>query len=282
MIQKRVPIVFNHHLAGASHALGFQCAEIAREARPGAFVMMREAHPRGYLLARPFSIGSVDDDTVGIFYDTVGTATGAFAELDQGDELDVFGPLGTSFTLETWAQVNILVAGGIGIAPFPFLAVELAKHRPQARTVVLAGFRSAELVVLEDLFGEIGVECKLATDDGSRGHHGVVTELLERELGDVAARADEAGGFGPSDASRRPTQSVAVYACGPEPMLKRVAAIAAERDVFCELSLEQRMACGVGACLVCACATKAPDGGTEYKMVCKDGPVLNARDVVFE
>jgi dihydroorotate dehydrogenase electron transfer subunit len=264
MIQKRVPIVFNHHLAGASYALGFQCAEIAHEAKPGTFVMMREARPRGYLLNRPFSIGSVDNDTVGIYYDTVGTATRSFAELDQGDELDVFGPLGTGFTLDTWTRVNILVAGGIGIAPFPFLAVELAKHRPQARTVILAGFRSAELIVLEELFGEIDVEYKLATDDGSRGYHGLVTGLLEQELGE---HTDD---------------KVALYGCGPEPMLKRIAEIAATRDLFCELSLERRMACGVGACLVCACAIRTPGGGTEYKMVCKDGPVFNARDVVFE
>jgi dihydroorotate dehydrogenase electron transfer subunit len=264
MIQKRVPIVFNHHLAGATHALGFDCAEIAHAAAPGTFVMMRELRPRGYLLNRPFSIGNVDGNTVEIYYDAVGKATRAFAELDKGDELDVFGPLGRGFTLDTWAKANVLVAGGIGIAPFPFLAIQLAKHRPQARTVVLAGFRSAPLVVLEDLFGEIGVEFKVATDDGSRGYSGFVTGLLEEEL------AAHAG------------QKVAIYSCGPEPMLKRVAEIAAGRDTFCELSLEQRMACGVGACLVCACSTRKSDGGTEYKMVCKDGPVFNARDVVFE
>jgi dihydroorotate dehydrogenase electron transfer subunit len=263
MIQKRVPIVFNHHLAGASYALGFECPEIAREAAPGTFVMMREARPRGYLLNRPFSIGNVDDDTIEIYYDTVGTATCAFAGLDKGAELDVFGPLGRGFTLETWAKVNVLVAGGIGIAPFPFLAIELAKRRPQAQTVVLAGFRSAPLVVLADFFEEIGVEFKAATDDGSRGYNGFVTGLLKDELD---AHADD---------------KVRVYACGPEPMLQRAAQITAERNVPCEMSLEQRMACGVGACLVCACSTKTPDGGSAYKMVCKDGPVFDARDVVF-
>jgi dihydroorotate dehydrogenase electron transfer subunit len=264
MIQKQVPIVFNHHLAGQTHALGFECAEIAAAAAPGTFVMMREVEPRGYLLDRPFSIGNVDGDMIEIYYDTVGKATRAFAGLRKGDALDVFGPLGKGFRLDTWAKVNILVAGGIGIAPFPFLAIQLAKHRPQARSVVLAGFRSAPLVVLEELFREIGVEYKVATDDGSRGYNGFVTGLLEQELG------------------QRTGEKVAVYACGPEPMLKRVAEIALERDLLCEMSLEQRMGCGVGACLVCACATRTPDGGTEYKMVCKDGPVFNARDVVFE
>ncbi|MBN1917550.1 MAG: dihydroorotate dehydrogenase electron transfer subunit [Verrucomicrobia bacterium] len=264
MIQKQVPIVFNHHLAGATHVLGFDCAEIARAAAPGQFVMMREVQPRGYLLNRPFSIGNVDGNTIEIYYDAVGKATHAFAELDKGDELDVFGPLGRGFTLETWAKVNVLVAGGIGIAPFPFLAIELAKRRPQTHTVVLAGFRSAPLVVLADLFAEIGVGFKVATDDGSQGYNGFVTGLLEQEL--------DAHG----------NNKVGVYACGPELMLKRVAEIAVGRDVFCELSLEQRMACGVGACLVCACNTRAADGAADYKMVCKDGPVFNARDVVFE
>ena len=290
MIQKRVPIVFNHHLTGASYALGFECPEIAAEAAPGTFVMMREVRPRGYLLNRPFSIGNVNADTVEIYYDTIGKATHAFAELDKGDELDVFGPLGNGFTLENGASLNILVAGGIGIAPFPFLGIELARRRHAARSVVLAGYRSSPNVILEELFEEIGVEYKVATDDGSRGFKGMVTELLEQELDAHAkdkvsvatAYADEAQASGTLAGFVQATQSVAVYACGPTPMLERVAAIATKRDLFCELSLEQHMACGVGACLVCACNTKTPDGGHAYKMVCKDGPIFNARDVVFE
>jgi dihydroorotate dehydrogenase electron transfer subunit len=129
---------------------------------------------------------------------------------------------------------------------------------------MLAGFRTSASIILEQLFEEIDVEYKAATDDGSRGFKGLVTELLDREL------------------DKNAEKSVAVYTCGPEPMLRRVAEITVERDVPCELSLEQRMACGVGACLVCACSTKTPDGGNTYKMVCKDGPVFNARDVVFE
>jgi len=264
MIQKRVPIVFNHHLAGDSYALGFECAAIAAEAAPGTFVMMREVHPRGYLLNRPFSIGNVDGDTIAIYYDTVGKATAAFAELDKGDELDVFGPLGHGFTLESDAAANLLVAGGIGIAPFPFLAIELAQRKHNARTTLLAGYRSADRVLLEDFFEEIGVEYKVATDDGSRGFKGMVTELFEQKLNEC------------------PDKKVAVYACGPAPMLERVAAITLERDLFCEVSLEQRMGCGVGACLVCACKTRTPGGGDAYRMVCKDGPVFNAREVVFE
>jgi dihydroorotate dehydrogenase electron transfer subunit len=268
MIQKRVPIVFNHHLAGASYAVGLECPEIAAEAAPGNFVMMREARPRGYLLNRPFSVGNVDGDTIEIYYDTVGRATSAFASLDKGDELDVFGPLGNGFSLDGDATLNILVAGGIGIAPFPFLAIELAKRKHAARTEILAGFRTSHSAILEDLFDEIDVEYKLATDDGSRGFKGLVTGLLESEL-DACKNACK-------------KREVALYACGPTLMLERVAAIAAERDLFCELSLEQRMACGVGACLVCACKTRTPNGASAYKMACKDGPVFNARDVVFE
>jgi len=294
MIQKRVSIVFNHHLAGASHAMGFECPEIAAAAVPGTFVMMREVQPRGYLLNRPFSVGNVDGDTIEIYYDTVGKATHAFAKLDQGDELDVFGPLGNGFTLDQDVALNLLVAGGIGIAPFPFLAIELAKRKHAARTVVLAGYRSSSQMILEDLFDEIDVEYKVATEDGSRGFKGMVTGLLEQTLGDASPRGDAkpAGGAGAvADEARasgtlagfvQATRSVAVFGCGPTPMLKRVAEIASERELFCELSLEQRMACGVGACLVCACSTRTSDGGTAYKMVCKDGPVFNARDVVFE
>jgi dihydroorotate dehydrogenase electron transfer subunit len=282
MIQKRVSIVFNHHLAGASHAMGFECPEIAAQAAPGTFVMLREAQPRGYLLNRPFSIGNVDGNTIEIYYDTVGKATHAFAALHQGDELDVFGPLGTGFSVEPDAALRLLVAGGIGIAPFPFLAIELAKHRHGARTVVLAGYRASSHVILQKLFEQIGVAYEVATEDGSRGFKGFVTGLLEQKLGDASHRGDasrrldEASGFVGLDTS------VAVYACGPTPMLKRVAEITAARELFCELSLEQYMACGVGACLVCACRVRTPDGGGTYKMVCKDGPVFNAREVLFE
>ena len=132
------------------------------------------------------------------------------------------------------------------------------------RTVMLAGFRTSASIILEQLFDEVGVDYKVATDDGSRGFKGLVTALFDQELdGNV-------------------DKNVAVYSCGPEPMLKRVAEITAERGLPCELSLEQRMACGVGACLVCACSTKTPDGGTTYKMVCKDGPIFDPRDVVLE
>ena len=167
----------------------------------------------------------------------------------------MLAPLGHGFTIDPSYKKVVLIGGGIGTPPM----LPLAKLYG-SRATVISGFRSAGAAILQEDFASAGAETILCTDDGSAGIHGFVTEPF-KELA-------EQGGID------------AVYACGPMPMLKNIAAICKEKGIFCQISLEERMACGIGACLGCACRTKRND--EEYfAHVCKDGPVFNAEEVLW-
>ena len=161
-----------------------------------------------------------------------------------------------SFTLLPDAKRVVLLGGGIGNPPM----LPLAQYY-QERATVISGFRSAEFVILQEAFQAAGAETILCTDNGTVGRHGLVTEPLQELL---------------------QTQQIdAVYACGPKPMLRAIANLANNADVFCEVSLEERMGCGIGACLVCACKLER-EGKPVSAHVCKDGPVFSAKEVVWE
>jgi dihydroorotate dehydrogenase electron transfer subunit len=196
----------------------------------------------------------------------MGSGTQSLSRLEAGDTVAMWGPLGTHFRLEGPFDQAILVAGGIGLAPFPLLARQLRqKNRSVGRITLLYGARSEDDLLLLDSFEEAGVEVRIATDDGSRGLHGTVIDLLERETRGI-------------DRDR-----VRIYGCGPEPMLDVLARLAVDRKLPCEVSLERMMGCGVGACLGCVVATKAdwPDGYL-YTKTCTEGPVLDADTLWLE
>jgi dihydroorotate dehydrogenase electron transfer subunit len=238
--------------------------EVAGRVAPGQFVMVRVPGVSDPLLGRPFSVFAVtrtaDGEAHGVvlLYNIVGRGTALLAGRRPGDDLLLLGPLGTGFRLSPAPRRALLVAGGVGIAAFYLLAEELLAAGTAVR--LLYGARSAADLVTADRFERLGVEVARATDDGSAGHHGFVTALLEREL---------AAGAG---------DGRAVFACGPSPMLRRVRALALERSVSCQLALESRMACGFGVCLGCA-VPSAREPGT-YRLVCKDGPCLEASEVL--
>ncbi|HOF89333.1 MAG TPA: dihydroorotate dehydrogenase electron transfer subunit [Armatimonadota bacterium] len=230
-----------------------RCPEIARAARPGQFIMVRCGD---FTLRRPISICDADGDLVRFVFEVRGTGTAWLAERTVGDALDILGPQGNGFTLGDTSRPAVFVGGGIGIFPL------LHACKPfGARAAVLLGFRTAGLISMVEDFQAAGADVRLATDDGTAGHHGLVTDLLR-------ARCDA----GAVDA---------IFACGPKPMLRATAAIAEEREIPCQLSLEQRMACGVGACLGCAQKIRRPDGTETYAHVCSDGPVFEASVVVW-
>lgn len=232
---------------------------IAEAARPGQFVNIRCCGDGSTLLRRPVSICGVDRDNNDyvIVFQVKGTGTGLLAAKRPGDALDVMGPLGKSFDISPRYGRIAVVGGGIGIFPLLFV---LREGKAAVRHSYL-GFRSSSLVVMRDEFSRASDRCEICTDDGSEGYRGLVTELLERDI------------------ARSPFDII--YACGPTPMLKKVSEIAEKYGIPCQVSLEQRMGCGFGACLVCACKTvKGEDW--EYKHVCKDGPVFWSRDVIFE
>jgi len=219
---------------------------------PGQFYMLAAARDWGGEdgrphLARAFSVCRVRDDVLGFLVDAIGPGTARLAELEPGEGLWLVGPLGSGFSMPDEAADPLLVAGGVGLAPLVVLAEALraAGRRP----TVLAGFRSDAHAAAASLAGE---PVEVATDDGSAGHRGLVTDLLADRLG---ARA-------------------AVYACGPPAMLERVRGLCAESSVPAELALEEAMACGFGACF--GCVVRTVNG---YRRICVDGPVVSASEL---
>ncbi|MFO7600890.1 MAG: dihydroorotate dehydrogenase electron transfer subunit [Candidatus Desulfacyla sp.] len=256
MIEQDTEIVFNKRVAAGACLIGLRSPEIAAEAGPGQFVMVRVGRDMDPLLRRPFSICGVLDDLVLVLYRVVGRGTRILSDAREGELLQVLGPLGKGFVPPKAGRHAILAAGGMGLAPLLFLSRAMA---PETYTF-FAGFGSADQVVGADELGFSGMEMRISTDDGSAGHHGLVTELLEK--GPAGLSGD--GGM--------------VFSCGPLPMLKAVAAITHERAVPCQVSLEAAMACGLGACQGCA-VKAAPGKDRAYWHVCQDGPVFDATDV---
>ncbi len=227
------------------------CPEVSSIAVPGQFVHIRA---EGHTLRRPISICGIDPGrTIRIVFEIRGEGTAAIARLNEGDLIDMIAPLGKGFTVNDDFKKVILVGGGIGTPPMLSLAEVYG-----SRAAVICGFRSCNAAILQEDLKKTGAQLILCTDDGSAGVHGFVTdplaELLEKETPD------------------------AVYACGPMPMLRSVAELCG-KNVFCEISLEERMACGIGACLGCACRIDR-NGEEHFAHVCKDGPVFNAREVI--
>ena len=241
-------------IARDTYSFTIACPEVAEAAAPGQFVHIRA---NGYTLRRPISICGIDKNkgTLRIVFEIRGEGTAEIAKLNAGDLIDMLAPLGHGFTVDGSFGKVVLIGGGIGTPPM----LPLAKIYGE-KAVAISGFRSSAAAILQDDFKAAGAETVLCTDDGSAGIHGFVTQPFT-ELA-------EQGGID------------AVYACGPMPMLKGIAAICKDKGIYCEISLEERMACGIGACLGCACRTVRND--EEYfAHVCKDGPVFKAEEVLF-
>ncbi|MCD4690097.1 dihydroorotate dehydrogenase electron transfer subunit [bacterium] len=218
---------------------------------PGQFVHVDTGPERA--LRRPFSIAGVGaSGEVELLIELRGAGTRALQELPVGVSITMLGPLGHGFTLPEGGRAAVVVAGGIGVAGVRYLTHRLVDAGTPL--TVLVGARTAELLLHDTLprVGEDRMRVVLATDDGSTGIHGTVCELLESEVSTLAP-------------------DTVVYCCGPRPMLDGAAAVALANSFDCELSLEEMMACGVGACRGCVVATV--DG---YRTVCKDGPVFDA------
>ena len=255
MIEQDTKIVFNRKLAPETFLMALESIEIVSEATPGQFVMIRVGKGSDPLLRRPFSIcGTKGTNQFLILYKVVGRGTSFLSEAGEGDKLSVFGPLGRGFEHPKPACESILVAGGIGIAPLIFLAQTI---KP-TNVAFMTGYRSANEILPMEKFSLDTINPFISTDDGTAGHHGPVTELLEKHLlGSV----------------ENPPM---VFACGPTPMLKRVANLTFKRDIPCQVSYETTMACGLGACQGCAVRASSGQNRTYYH-VCQDGPVFDAQ-----
>lgn len=253
--------VISHARQGAAYrVLTLRVPGIAGAAQPGQFVHVRIATLHDAVLRRPFSIYRVEGDALSILYKTVGRGTEAMQTLAPGDALSVLGPLGNGFPLPLAAgRFPVLVAGGYGVAPLYFLA-----RRMTLNGVLFVGGARAADILLADEFRAIGWTVETATEDGSAGTKGLVTAPLNAWLK-----------VGPGDLAPE------FFACGPNGMLKAVGECAIRGGHRAWLSLDRHMGCGVGACLACVQKILV-DGQETLVRVCKEGPVFEARDVVWE
>jgi len=249
--------------------LSFHSPEIASAATPGQFLMLKIDRSFDPLLPRPMSLHSIIKDgnrCIGftILYKIVGRGTRLLSEKRSGDKLGIIGPLGKGFNLDrlTPGYEPIIVGGGIGTAPLLFLACELVE-RGWSPSVFLGANSKEELLRLDE-FESLGVTPRVSTDDGSKGEKGMVTDLLGSYLGGSKGVQGE------------------VFACGPPLMLKEVVSLVRRYGLNSQLSLEQRMACGLGACLGCVVRIKSKKGNQlSYQRVCTEGPVFNGEDVLW-
>jgi dihydroorotate dehydrogenase electron transfer subunit len=260
IIDRDSEILFNREVAFNTYLMGLNAPAIVEDAKPGQFVMIRVDEGMDPLLRRPFSIcGTRGSEVLLILYRVVGRGTRILSEIPSGKRIAVLGPLGKGFQLPQGGGFVLMAAGGIGIAPLVFLWQQLEA----CDGIFMAGYRTGREVIPMDRLDIPILDARMATDDGTVGHRGPVTDLLEYQLAHVA------GG------------EVALYACGPVSMLKRVAIIARDRNLPCQVSLEANMGCGLGACL--GCALKGADGEKpHYVYVCRDGPVFSTRSIDWE
>jgi len=273
-VQQTVEIVENVRLARDTYRVRFQSPEIARRILPGQFLMVRLAGINDPLIGRPLALydtvlsSSGEPIAVDVVYLVKGKLTSRLRQLKPGQQLDVWGPLGNGFDCRSAATTHlIMVAGGIGQTPFLALTQEaLGKKQygdpPRtvsriSRITLCYGARTADYLAGIEDFEQLGVDLRLATDDGSRGHHGFVTDLLQGVL-------------------KQSRQAARIVCCGPEPMMEAVAHVAHQAGVPCQVSLETPMACGVGICFTCVAKIRQPNGGWDYKRTCVEGPVFGA------
>lgn len=274
MEQLNCRILKNDRIGGSFYRMAVRSPYLARNAKPGQFFEVLCSDGLKPFLRRPFGAHRIFKNGIEVLYEVVGAGTAVLSRRKPGQSLDVIGPLGNGFDLQPKAkgpQSSVLVAGGIGVAPLFALAEELIRGpRPaghRKKIYVLIGAKTKKHILCKKDFKKLGAEVIISTEDGSEGRKGFITDCLKSLLSTIDYRL------------------LTIYACGPGAMLKSVARIARPKKIPCQVSLEERMACGVGVCLGCPVkirlrsAVRGPQ--YEYKMVCKDGPVFNAEDIAW-
>jgi len=253
--------VLSHaELSGGYRTLELLSPLIAGSVNPGQFVHIHVPRLEASVLRRPFSVFRARDGVFSILYKKVGRGTEALTLVQPGDELNVMGPLGNGFPLDCGSAFPVLVAGGYGVAPLFFLA-----QRLPSRGILFAGGASREHVLCTADFEALGWEVRVATEDGSLGTRGLVTAALDEWK-----------------ECRRPDVTPVFFACGPDGMLKALARRAVAGGWTAWLSLDKHMGCGVGACLACVQKIRLPDGAEVWARVCREGPVFEARQIVWQ
>ncbi len=242
-------VVKNEEIAHGIFDLWVENKDIAKLAKPGQFAHILVP---GKTLRRPISICEADKSCLRLVYQIKGEGTEKLSKVQIGDKLNIIAPLGNGFEIKG-DKKYCFIGGGIGVPPM--LYASKMKEKP----IVITGFRNKDLVILQGDFRKDNCDLYLTTDDGSAGRKAFVTDVLKEKLDEI----DE------------------VCACGPMSMLRAISEICNEANIPCQISLEERMGCGIGACLVCACKVRRNDGSQDYVHVCKDGPVFDSKEVIF-
>jgi dihydroorotate dehydrogenase electron transfer subunit len=263
-------VAVNQRMGGDYYLMKVLLDDSFPEPLPGQFIMVRVKGKNEPFLGRPFSLYHYEQRgrkvSIQILYRVVGKGTRILSELKRGEHLDIFGPQGRSFMIYPSVENAILISGGVGVAPISYLASYYKKNISSTNVKIICyqGAKTADhLSGLEDL-REVCSTVKISTDDGSYGYQGMITELFATEL-----------------TSYDPARSI-IYVCGPLPMLKRIYDILDKHPIPCQVLLERRMACAVGACLGCVTEIKTASGENTYARVCKEGPVFNIEDIVWD
>ncbi|HPG38971.1 MAG TPA: dihydroorotate dehydrogenase electron transfer subunit [bacterium] len=261
-----VPVLANVQVTHDTWHITLEDKQIAHDSCGGQFVNVFVPQNNGVLWRRPFGIHTTDPDK-GVFtllYKQIGRGTTALTTVKAGEALDILGPLGNCFTHTSDLKEAIIVAGGIGIAPFPLFIQHLVQH--SVKISVFYGARSKIDFCCLDFFRQTGVNLHLATEDGSSGHKGFITAPL---LAYLQTLPDKPG--------------ARIYVCGPTPMLAKMKELCRDTGVPAEVSVETMMGCGFGACMGCPVPLENPaSDGRLYALACKDGPVFNLEEIRFD
>ncbi len=261
---KIVTILANEPVAQGTFRLTFSEPEWAHQAHAGHFINVQIPAYGEILWRRPFSVHRVDRDrgTVDILYTVVGRGSAALSRMQPGESLNVVGLLGNTFSWDTNLKHAIVVAGGVGIAPFLLLLQDLAGS--SIKTTVLYGVRSAAYLCSVAEMQSLGANVLVTTEDGSYGEKGVITEMAEAFL---TATAQEGGR--------------ALFVCGPSAMLHRMQQLLLSHPLPAQVTVENLMACGFGACVGCVVPLVTPRAdGSAYALACKDGPVFSMQEII--
>lgn len=262
-------VIANRPVATNQYEIEIRCPTVADNAQPGQFVQMRLPFSYNPLFSRPFSIFQrhKERQSFSIIYLVRGTFTQSLSRVQPGESVYVVGPLGNRFMHAQAPEgfMHVLVAGGVGAPPLYLLAEELLQAGvPQSNVLVVNGARRRDLLVCDEHFRTLGAQVFAATEDGSYGTCGLVTDVLTILLEQgVLLR-----------------ECCHIYACGPTAMLEAVARFAQERGITCQVSVETLMPCGLGVCLGCAVKVRTANG-FDYKRACVDGPIFDAAEVIW-
>jgi len=289
MLQFESKIILNEKLKGNSWHMVIETSQISLKAKPGQFIMVRITENNDPLFRRPFSIFKqfkIGQNSWGleIVYKIVGRGTKLMSKLRSGDKLDIIGPLGHGFEWDKDKKTHILIGGGTGIVSLFMLGEEISKESKKSdiNLNIFIGANNKDSVILEEEFNKLNARVRVSTDDGSYGYHGLVTDMLVDtfEKGEISTNCT-------------------IYGSGPEPMLKKLAHICKKYNIEGQVSIERHMMCGFGACLSCVCKIDplriskkrdlnssyihiVPGNNFGYALVCKDGPVFNIEEVIFD